>query len=77
MTNPSHFRRILAVCCIAALVVAFVAPGVATVPLAALVAGFWSVTITASHVFLPDHFEQIRSHEIAKPASAPRPPPSH
>jgi hypothetical protein len=77
MTNASHYRRILALCCIAALVVAFVAPGVATLPLAVLVAGLWSATITASRVFLPHHAGQIPSHEIASPAFAPRPPPSH
>jgi hypothetical protein len=77
MTNPGHFRRILALCCIATLVVAFVAPGVATLPLAVLVAGFWSVTITASRVFLPHHAVHIPSNEIARPAFSPRPPPSH
>jgi hypothetical protein len=77
MTNASHFRRILALCCIATLVVAFVAPGVATLPVAVLVGGFWSVTTAASRVFLPHHAEQIPSHEIAKPTFSPRPPPSH
>jgi hypothetical protein len=77
MTNATHFRRILALCCIATLVVAFVAPGVATLPLAVLVAGFWSVTAAASRVFLPHHAMHIPSHEIARPAFSPRPAPSH
>jgi hypothetical protein len=75
MRNATHFRRILVVCCIGALVLAFVAPGVATLPLAVLVAGFWSVTTAASRVFLPYHSGQTSSHEIAAPVLSSRPPP--